>query len=361
MNRTFFYSAMLLCLSFSSCKVIETTSVDYLQPADISFPPEVKRVAIVNNLPLADGNNQIKGETKEELQEISKITTLTDGDGKIAAETLAAKIAEGNYFDQVIICDSALRAHDSFTRDPKLEKEEIETLTEDLDVDALFSLEELKIKSLRKICYLPQYELFKGTVDAEVNPLLRVYLRTRSVPMVSLSDRDSIYWEEYEKSEFYINHLLIKDEEVLQEASSFAASLPIKHLLPTWKSMKRYYYASGSIEMRDAAVSVRENMWDNALSLWQRANKYKSDKLKMRTSLNIALYYELKDSLDLAETWASKAKKIAAKKLKKNANGEIEESTQDYALIVLYLEELKTRKAQIQKLSLQMNRFNDDF
>lgn len=70
--------------------------------------------------------------------------------------------------------------------------------------------------------------------------------------------------------------------------------------------------------MRDAAVYVRENSWDNAHELWLQAFEgTKSEKKKMRAALNIAVYYEMKDSLPQAQEWAEKAQQLAKKIEKK--------------------------------------------
>lgn len=66
--------------------------------------------------------------------------------------------------------------------------------------------------------------------------------------------------------------------------------------------------------MRDAAIYVRENSWDDAYELWNQAFEgTKNQKKKMRAALNIAVYYEMKDSLAKAEEWAEKAQQLAKK------------------------------------------------
>ncbi len=66
--------------------------------------------------------------------------------------------------------------------------------------------------------------------------------------------------------------------------------------------------------MRDAAIYVRENSSDDAYELWRQAFEgTKNQKKKMRAALNIAVYYEMKDSLAKAEEWAEKAQQLAKK------------------------------------------------
>ena len=64
------------------------------------------------------------------------------GDGKTAAEALAEEIANANYFEQVIICDSALRGQDTELReDVMLTQDEVQKLAADLGVDLIFSFD----------------------------------------------------------------------------------------------------------------------------------------------------------------------------------------------------------------------------
>ena len=48
------YSYLLLVccvLLFSGCQSIEQLSIDYMLPAEVSFPSALRRVAVVNNMP----------------------------------------------------------------------------------------------------------------------------------------------------------------------------------------------------------------------------------------------------------------------------------------------------------------------
>ncbi|MGG6550487.1 UNVERIFIED_CONTAM: DUF6340 family protein, partial [Prevotella sp. 15_C9] len=62
---------------------------------------------------------------------------------------------------------------------------------------------------------------------------------------------------------------LISEKEMLREASEFAGTIPVSHMLPHWKTASRYLFTGGSVNMRDAAVFVREDNWDKAIELWK--------------------------------------------------------------------------------------------
>ena len=212
---------------------------------------------------------------------------------------------------------------------------------------------------------MEEFGCYQGAIDAKVYPTVSVYLPERSKPMATIRLNDSIFWEDFGISPTEAAAQIIPTKDMLKEAAEFAGTVPVKYIVPIWKNGKRYLYTGGSVPMRDAAIYVRENSWDEAYELWNQAyQSTKNEKKKMRAALNIAVYYEMKDSLAKAEEWATTAQQHARKtELKKNAdNNKINtDEAPNYFYISLYLTELKERNAQLSKLKLQMSRFNDDF
>ena len=121
---------VLFLLTLGSCQSLEQIPIDYLQPADLSFPPQLRKVAIVNNTSDAPDNKLITEteKIKEGTPLISRATAYANGDPKKATESLAEEIAQQNYFDEVVICDSALRANDKLARESTLSQEEVRQL-----------------------------------------------------------------------------------------------------------------------------------------------------------------------------------------------------------------------------------------
>ena len=85
----------LFLLLFGSCQSIEQISIDYLQPADLSFPPQLRKVAIVNNTSnaLDDKLTPQTKKSKDNRVEISRAIAYANGDPKVAAEAMAEEIA----------------------------------------------------------------------------------------------------------------------------------------------------------------------------------------------------------------------------------------------------------------------------
>ena len=362
--KKYHYTLLLLTLLVSSCVSVDQMSIDYLQPAKVNFPTVIKAVGIVNNT-IVNNDKSVK-EKRDNYNRLLSSEVTFQGDAKVTTESFAKNMAAANYFDQVIICDSALREKDHFLRNPELTTDEVKQLTADLGVDMILSVEDITIKTINKT---EDHGYFlRKTIDASISPLIKVYIPTRSRPLLSATPEDKIFWDGYGKTIEEANHDLIKEDSLIKESSEFAGELPVKYLLPTWNTASRYYYTNGSLELRDAAVLIRENSWDDALKLWQLANNQKSKKIKMRTAFNIALYYETHDDIEKAVEWAEKANQIVLdKENKKKKPTEKKESltrdnySEDYILTTQYLMVLKERMNAIQSLKLQMERFNDNF
>ncbi len=353
----------LLCV-VSSCQTIEELSIDYMLPAEVSFPAELRKVAVINNITPAPPT--AAEQNSPDFTQISSTTVTWEPavDMKVATESLAQSIAQENYFDEVVICDSVLRASDILPRENTLSRNEVAELTRQLDVDLLISLEEVRIVAKRSLQFVSMWNTFWGTVDVKVYPVAKIYLPNRNGPMATISAKDSIFWEEY-GTETYIRSKLIKYDELVQEASEFAGSLPVHYLVPYWTSDMRYYYSGGSVNMRDAAYCARENDWEKAYTLWEKAyQSTKNKKKKLYLAHNIALSYEMRDSLPEAAEWANKAQNLAIEIEKVDLENSPQISFDSHPLSVrttLYLREIEKRKELSMKLNAQMKRFNDEF
>ena len=364
MAKHYYYLLLSGMLFLSSCQSVEQLSIDYMLPAEVSFPPTLKRVAIVNNMPEVPDNKLIVSEEaeKKEENEIARLTNYYNGDARLTTEALAEALANENYFEEVVICDSAMRSKDITPRESTLSREEASKLIQDLDVDFLIALENIQMRSTRKISYLRDWGAFYGTVDVKVYPTVKIYLPNRKGPMVTINNNDSIFWEEMGNGEASVRARLISENDLIKQASEFAGTVPVKRLLPHWKTANRYLFQGGSVNMRDAAVYAKEGNWAEAVQLWKKNFEAKKGKQKMYSAYNIAMGYEMQDSIDTATEWALKAQQIAREisKVDKKEKDEISDSTISYYILIsLYVDELQERKEGLTRLKAQMNRFNE--
>ena len=336
------------------CQSIDYLSIDYLLPAEMSFPNQLRKVAVVNNMPQEAPitlNRQFTDMPDVNARLQYHKTQYYSGDSKIATESLAQALADGDYFDTVIICDSALRAGDKEERQQALTNDEVKELTQQLGADFLISLENLELRAVSKAEPDAYMGMFVASTDVKVSPTVRVYLPQQS-PRLPVNKIDSIFWQGFGDDLNESIHELPNNQLLVREASLFAGEFIAKTFVPYWETANRFYFPNGSVTMRDAAFYVKEDKWEEAVRLWQKSfDESKSAKKKMYASYNLALGSEMLDDIDKAIEWATKSQQYAIQ-----ANqGEVAQ------LASIYLQQLNTRKQSFASVKMQMQRFNEDF
>ena len=313
---------------FTSCVTVGTLSYDRLQAADVNFPEQVRSIGIVNNMPPSGTTG-------------NRSADVLEGDGKVMAESFAQAIATTEYFDRVVVCDSSLCTSASLaTGTEGLLPAQVDSLTQALGVDMLFSLNRVTIELKENSFFVPGLPAPVSVIDGIITPVVQVYVSGRNTPLFSVSKSDSIYWEVTPT---------LSVEQVVKESSEFAASIPMKHLLPYWEEISRYYYNGGDVNMRDAAVFIQEGDWESAFELWQQTYQQKKGAAKMRAAYNMALYYEMHNQFGEAETYLTEALKL------------VKEGSAEKQMMDLYRLQLQSLTASGTKLQMQMKRFENNF
>lgn len=323
---------VIVACFLASCGSVQSFTFDELIPAETSFPEQLSTVAVVNNMvPIPS--------PKSSLLTLGSL----EGDGKTTAESLAHGLADSHYFRQVIICDSALQGKTvvPFRGHRMLTSQEVDRLSAELGVDMLFTLDRVAIRTEKKQIVYQQVTVPFNVLEVQYVPTLSVYIPGRERPMRVVTLRDSVFWD--------IDPSL-SDKALVEEISQRASSLLASHLVPHWENTTRLYFNGGSPEMRDAAVSLNENDWEGARSLWMALyESRKKGSLKLKAAFNTALACEMLGDMDKAMEWLSKAKALA------------KPNTEEEKIIGFYASLLDKRKGELPKLKLQMNRFQNKF
>lgn len=324
--KKYIWAGVLAVATFLvSCGGLQSFTFDQLYPAEVTFPEQVRTVAVVNHAPSIPS-------PKKTLLTLGRL----DGSGKVLAETLAGGLADSRYFNQVIISDSVLTLDGS----ELLSQLVVDSLTQVLGVDMIFSVDRIQLLTAKKELYYPGFASL-AALDLKIYPVVRAYIPSRLMPVVTLSQTDSLLWN--------LNPLL-SDYDVVNDASTHAAYTLVNQLVPHWKNVERIYFDGGNPDMRDAAVSLREGDWQEAGRIWMNVyNSVKKGKLKSRAAFNMALACEVQGQMQEANSWIEKAQKSAS-------SGSEEERA-----AVFYSSVLQKRNKEFQLLNLQMERFGNNF
>lgn len=355
---------MVSVMALAGCQSISQMSVDYLQPADVSFPEQLKKVAVINNMSDQVGNS-LQGKSTDQSDIDSgrsfRQTRYLQGDASVTAEALAEALADGNFFDEVVISDSLIHSESGLM----LSGQQVSDLAQQLDADVLIAIENVSLRSETEIEESPYYGMYIGAVDVKTAPVIRLYFPAQPTAHPAISKTDSIYWESYGATMYEVKENLIDKEELTRQASEFAGTEIARSLVPSWHTVNRYYFAGGSVDMRDAAVSANEHNWPEAIRLWKKAyDSTKNSKKKMYAAYNLAFGYEMTDSLETAVQWCQEAQNIAAKIEHVDANLAAHQQASNAprtAMANIYLTQLLKRRDEMQSVRIQMSRFKEDF
>ena len=340
-------------VALTGCQSLDFMSIDYLLPAEMSFPNQLRKVAVVNSVPDTTENTMARLFTEKPdvntRMQYQKTEYLL-GDGKVAAEALAQALADGDYFDEVIICDSALRAGNT-ELPPTLTQAEADALIQDLGADFLIAIENVLMRVESKAAPDSYFGLFAASTDVKVSPTVRIYLSEQK-PRAAISKVDSIFWQGFGSEINEAVHDLPNQRQIIREASQHAGEFIAKTFVPYWETANRFYFSNGSVAMRDAVVFMKEDNWEEAIRLWETAfNSTKSAKKKMAAAYNLALGNEMTENIEGAINWITQAQQFA-----KQANqGEIGQ------LAGIYEQQLQQRKQSFASVKMQMQRFKEDF
>ena len=330
MKRLHLFISVAVMTILSSCSSVQLLQFEQLKPAEISFPNDLKNVAIVNNMP------------KEELGKQSYLRHTAkefEADGATFVQEVANVLAEGNYFNKVVVCDSLLYRYDENDAPQyhELKPAQVRQLLGDLDVDMIVSVDRLYVRTGIGQLWDNYYGIPFDAVNASYAALVHLYVPTRDKAFMQVTDVDTLQFE---------LDLNLSDDVIAKETSGYAGMKIANKLIPYWHGVQRIYYDGGMAEFRDAGVALRENDLEEAGRLWTNLYEKKKGKNKMRAAFNLALYCEMTDQLDKAKEWLDKAKALVG-----------ESNVNDRNTITYYQAALQRRQQEMNKLNIQMNRF----
>ena len=338
MNRlTTILSIVFVSLLGVSCTTskINYISIDVLKPASITFAPEVVNVVVVDNAGRQPANKNhvvfINGTMKEE-------SVSSDSARIVFLQGFTQFMNEDKYFNKVVLYPHHLRSDTSFGKPERITKSEAAGICEEVDADALISLDAFATASKTisdKAYYLESF----NELAAKIAFSFRIYDRKGVIQGVPIVYVDSLFWNAKDYAS------LPRRESAINELALVIAERFTKQFVPSWSQQRRFYYSDNSNEMLVASVNAKEGKWKDAEDIWNALYEAEQNKnKKIRLALNIALANECQDNLDNAVKWIETAFGMFD-------NG----SGSDLALqIGIYSNQLKTRQKNMDLLKTQL-------
>jgi len=342
------YSLLLLLLLFFSCSPVRYISIETRNPATLTFPPEMRRMLIVNN---AVEQQEVPFESNfRQLPDSIKITA--DSTTFDFCLTLGETLAEFAGFDDVRLLEGGYRRDLQTFFAPTLTQDEVGLLCAEHEVDVVISLDRLLFQLKEYADYVYGMEV-NGMVDVEVAGVLRVYLPNRISPLTTIELADTITPVPeltLEQNDLRSWDILFSHDKtfLLRESAKFLAEEARVHFIPYWNEDVRWYYVASNARWKEASAYAVSERWDKALEIWRTLYGQSSSwKQKARLASNIALGFELTDDLNEALKYAELSHQLLS--------GYLGEDDLTVKRHELYARVLSHRILEEQRLRLQIN------
>ena len=294
-------------------------SVDQMLPPEIMPSWSTRSVGVLNNF---SPNNIII---------VNDDTSIYPCDADSVTEEIALSFADAGGMDRVVVLDSLLYPVDG-TSPHKLSQAEVNDLCHYLDVNMLYSLE--------YACVTINWGT--STIGRPMNAYLcsRIYTPDNdTLSGTAILDKKVVESWAYDTAQVSV---------FMPHVPQMLAEEAIEPYLPSWKERERvFYFDRLCYELREARVYVNEDNWEAAAQQWRKLAQSKQRIRRFVAAYNMALYYEMTDSIDEAIASLDLAMEIA---VKKNKKGEGIGLVIDTFLAQKYRKVLVDRRKEIEQL-----------
>lgn len=331
-------SIVFLIGLLTACGSTNFLSIDTFNPAEVTFPPSVKKVLLVNHaVPQpADWGYRYTVDGKIKAAEGAKAdSALVD-----FCQSMGEAMVDGNYFQDVLLFHEPLREDGHPEQDLQLTAEQVDSLCAVTGTDLVLSLDRMLFDSNRDMTDLGGFRV--GTSCVRMAGVVRAYLPGRAAPLAKIQLVDSLIFEQSEE-------LLPSPEEALRMASRYLGVKAHVNFVPHWQQETRWYFSEAGARWKEASAYAAGERWEQAeerwLSLYQSSKGWKS---KAQAANNLALCAEMRGDLRKALEWATTSHELFLQK--------VGEEDQQRQLLELYVKALTERVQADQKLDVQIGK-----
>jgi len=275
------------------------TMVDFevLEPATVSFPPEVNQLIIMNRAPVT--MDVLEEEDREGMntRHLFIIDTLIINN--LNKGLLAVLKQSPIEMFQKPVWISERRRDTAGLEDLILTRREVENLCNTHQGNAVISLES----------YSMDYD--EVQINYDDNPLIihthyyeiasrvhwNIYLPGNPRPFDTYVMSDTMFFTEV-RDGMWVAYYTV--ERMIREAFYGSGLKYGRYLVPVWVHTSRNLFRGREDSLRLAAKHTNNGDWENAYRIWENLSKGTDSTLAAKALNNMAVYHELEDDLDTA-------------------------------------------------------------
>lgn len=307
-----------LLFLLTSCSEVLLLSVEQMVPPETIPQYEIGRVGVINNF----SQNNVLVSNEDAL--------VYPCNADSVKEHIALAFANVGAVNRVVVLDS-LFYHPDSVAPHILSQAEVNTLCARLEVDMLYAVDYACVAVSREV----------QTVGYPIQAHLcsRIYTPdSDTVAGSSTLDQKTVESWAYDATQVAA---------VMRDTPYLLAATAVGAYSPQWKGRERVFYSDAfCYELREAKVYVYEGNWEAAAEQWRTLATSKFRAYRFMAAYNMALYYEMTDSIDQAIAQLDCAIELT---VKTNKNGDSVQLV-DITLANEYRDVLVNRKKEIARI-----------
>lgn len=306
---------LFFCLLFTACQTTSIIKIQILESSEVSLPRDIHEITIINRSLKTNlvTQNQDSCRPPNNSPHHTKVT-------QTCIQGLSDLLITSPFIDTVFY-DSLLYyfglSNDSTGKPSPLDWQDVEWVCDKTNTELLISLEDYDFSDT--ISQDIQYSFFHNAEDAitkryyvaYLNVIPKAFWRIYNLTNMKIIDEylyiDTIQWERSDYESSVAMKKLPEKNNAILEAAYWAGYGYGKRIVPSWLEVDRFYYKSGSKEIKQAGKEVLKDNWTGAVQIWKKLAYGEKKNLAAKASLNMALASEIEDQLEIALEWAAKS------------------------------------------------------
>lgn len=341
MKHIFIIISVFSLVLLNSCNTYDFFTITVLEPAEIAFPVNYKKLVIAHNLYRSPSDTT--GTSYSLFDVITTDTTYLYAE--IARESVFSLqdfLNASTRFESVVF-DSIQhhfpRSSDDFTMN---DLDLIRQICHQNNAEALVLLNDLstfdkyEVVSDNYAAYFGEFEVKIRETWFFIDPFKSKLVDSKSISFATYYQTDPWYFDENMNIFDFRKDVLLK--------SGIEAGINYgRRISPYWSETDRIVFKNGSREIRKGYKESQSGNWENAETLWRDALMNPKNINQARATFNIGLANEMNGSLEPAIEWVQKSIEIFPDTINK-----------------IYLQILENRLLQQDDLFYQMEGSNTD-
>jgi hypothetical protein len=309
-------------LSLGACNTVREISIEVLVPAEVTIPEHIQNVTFVNRSYTPWLAKDPVDTLKRPSEDLYIIDTIINNKFFLGVFDALNSSPLFNLEEPTIV---QLRRTDPVRFPEPLSVEDILLTADTIHTDASICLEGYRVTdstatwnnwdspwSNSSYYYQNIGVVFfvEGTIQ------WRIYDGLYGMIIDEFSSTDTMDWTVYGDIEESMNEL----PEVVDAYREYAYQRGYDfgmRISPVWSQVRRFYFITGSKNIREAAELADKGQWEEASILWKKETDSTNPKVAAKTRFNMALYSERKDLIIPAIDWATKSYEIIPEKYTK--------------------------------------------